>query len=413
MRIVIALALLAFALGFAQGDPWTGAELAYVGPDGRVYAGRTDGAEPVAVSALGERAQFPSWSPDRARLAAIVSDGRRGRLVAFDAPRAELELYAADGPRAPIYHAWSPTSDAVAVLANEPEVGLALHVADLDDTTETRRLAVGSPFYWDWTNDGRGLWIHSGFQGPGARFGPTAAREDTLDANFDAPGFFQAPDLSPSGAWVAYSAFAANGDRRVTLAPLGDGPQRQRRQLAHEGLVALAWSPTEDVLAFTAPEGPVARSIGPLQLLDARDGFLRPLVDAPVLAFFWSPDGRRIAFVTLVGDGPGGGGVARTAPGTIDAQRVQRGGLPLLQLSVVDVDVGDVRPLTVFSPTRQWLGQFLPFFDQYARSHRVWSPASDAIVLPMRDADGLPVVTVVGLDGAATVVGRGDMPFWR
>ncbi len=67
----------------------------------------------------------------------------------------------------------------------------------------------------------------------------------------------------------------------------------------------------------------------------------------------------------------------------------------------------------MFSPSRQWLGQFLPFFDQYARSHRVWSSGGDAVVLPMRDADGLPVVTVVGLDGTTSVIGRGDMPFWR
>lgn len=73
---------------------------------------------------------------------------------------------------------------------------------------------------------------------------------------------------------------------------------------------------------------------------------------------------------------------------------------------------GRQQPLLSFSPSPIFLSQFIPFFDQYALSHRLWSPASDAIVLPMVDGDGNSGIYVVSAgSGEATRVADGTMAF--
>jgi len=91
------------------------------------------------------------------------------------------------------------------------------------------------------------------------------------------------------------------------------------------------------------------------------------------------------------------------------AQRESRIGLGL---SVVDVDSGESRLLTVFEPTNLFVNQFLPFFDQYALSHRVWSPDSQALVLPMKH-EGDNFILVVPADGGEpAVIAHGVAAFW-
>ena len=83
-----------------------------------------------------------------------------------------------------------------------------------------------------------------------------------------------------------------------------------------------------------------------------------------------------------------------------------------LDLYVIDVETRSERLVSSFVPTPQFVQQFLPFFDQYALSHRIWSPDSDALVLPVV-TDNLPQVAVFDLDGNVTPIAPGDMPFWQ
>jgi TolB protein len=99
------------------------------------------------------------------------------------------------------------------------------------------------------------------------------------------------------------------------------------------------------------------------------------------------------------------GGVGRSQP----AQR----GRPALRLWVVDVASGQQQPLLSFRPSAIFLSQFIPFFDQYALSHRLWSPASDALVLPMMDGNGNSAIHVVSVESSeVTRVAEGTMAFW-
>ena len=85
----------------------------------------------------------------------------------------------------------------------------------------------------------------------------------------------------------------------------------------------------------------------------------------------------------------------------------------MLDLAVVEVESGQVRTLSSFRPSDVFLNQFLPFFDQYALSHRIWSPVSDALVLPMVDDRGQSGVYVVSLEGGAPLrIADGVMGVW-
>ena len=79
------------------------------------------------------------------------------------------------------------------------------------------------------------------------------------------------------------------------------------------------------------------------------------LAERPIVAFFWSPDGTKIAYVSLN-----------------DSQEN-------LQWRVIDLDSGADRELIDFIPSSDQLTWYA-FFDQYVQSHRVWSPDSQSLL---------------------------------
>jgi TolB protein len=79
---------------------------------------------------------------------------------------------------------------------------------------------------------------------------------------------------------------------------------------------------------------------------------------------------------------------------------------------VVEVASGQRQHLTTFQPADEFVTQFLPFFDQYALSHQLWSPASDALVVPAVREKQLHVL-VVPLDSSQPrAIAEGHMAFW-
>jgi TolB protein len=225
-----------------------------------------------------------------------------------------------------------------------------------------------------------------------------------------APGLFQAPGISASGRYIAYAE--AGDELKVVVAD--DGGERVA-EVAHRGLAAMTWSPAADQLAFTSPERAQLSFIGPLRLLDAESSEVRTLVPDPVITFFWSPDGRTIAYLTreTSSGGPQASrppGLARAAPVSTTFQDQDR---LVLRLWVVDVTSGEQRLLASFQPTPIFITQFIPYFDQYALSHRLWSPASDALVLPKLDGNGRQGIYVIPIDGGQQQrVADGSMAFW-
>ena len=57
--------------------------------------------------------------------------------------------------------------------------------------------------------------------------------------------------------------------------------------------------------------------------------------------------------------------------------------------------------------------QLLPFFDQYALSHRFWAPDSSSILLPLVRDDGVVGIVVLPADGSdERRIADGEMGFF-
>lgn len=393
-----------------------GGRIAFVDPQGRLGTVAPDGSAARLLTGEGDVFLFPAWSPDGARLAALgQSSEGPGIFVVEDTDGAgAIPLYVSRAG-APVYLYWSPDGDAVSFIANH-EDGLGLYLAPADGAEEARLLATGAPFYWQWRASGEELLVHTGADAEDARLAFLGVDGGEPGVNLARPGHFQAPGISADGRYLAW-AEVDGGVRWLVVRPEeGEGGER----LPHRGAVAMSWSPDPESprLAFISPVGsderPVLGFQGPLRLLDAQSGEVEVLSPHFVLAFFWSPDGSQIAYVTLAGFDDGvqaadsRGPLARRSKGASQHGDVQ------LILWVADVASGRSRQLLAFRPTAVYLTQFLPFFDQYALSHRVWSPDSTALALPVAgDApadDGIFVVPVTG--GNARRVAGGDMAFW-
>jgi TolB protein len=403
---LLALILLGlFAAASAQN------RIAFVNPGGQLVTVSPDGADPRVLTPPGRSYQFPAWSPTNNRLAAIGIGSEGGGVFTLqDRAGAEPTRLYQDQIASPIYLYWAPDGEKVGFLANIAG-GLGLQVASTDGA-QLWQLATGSPLYWQWLSGSERVLVHSGVGSRGEiAFYSAAGREGEPLAE---PGLFNVPGVSAGGRYLAYAEVDGSATR-VVLRGKGPNNAQLRREVRYEGLAAFSWSPAAEQLAIMSPRAAARFPYGPIHLLDAETGELTPLVEATAVAFFWSPDGRHIAYLTPFRRG---GGQIAAASEAISALRVGGGGAQqvqdeplLLELRVVEVASGRDRLLSAFSPTALFLDQFLPFFDQYALSHSLWSPNSDALVLPMLGESG-PQVVVVPLTGEARAIAEGEMPFW-
>ena len=285
---------------------------------------------------------------------------------------------------------------------------MGLHLVEADGSSDSRLLTVGGPLYWQWTADSSQLFLHSGFAGEASRLEIIEADGDGTGDALAAPGFFQAPGISSDGRYLAYAEEISGANSRLVIIDTETDEMTRQR---HAGLVAMAWSPAENQLAFTSGTNPEnSNFIGPLRVMDATTGDVRVLSQEPIIAFFWSPDGR---YLTALSAGRSGeGDINASANKEVISKPGQQRELPRLRLFVFDVAADEGRFLFDFVPTFTFATQFLPFFDQYALSHRLWAPDSGAFVLPMRE-DGRNQIFIINVDtGRKRFLTDGLMPFW-
>jgi TolB protein len=391
--------------------------IAFITENGQVMTMAPDGGDGRLLTAARFRHQFPAWSPDGKRLAVIGRDAIY--LLQDAADSAPRELYASSREN-PFYLYWAPDGRSLSFLANDALDGIALRLLDAEDPANERRLASGTPLYWHWSTDSRQMLVHTGESGAEASLALLSASGEGEGQEIAMPGSFQAPAISADGLYWAYADSTGDGDSRLIISEVADGVAAGRELLRerHAGMVALSWSPTAPQLAFTTGLEARSRSFwGPLRLFDAETGEERLLSRSLVLAFFWSPDGRHLAVIHSGRSVPDGG-VNALRPESENGRRPVLGKMAQppdahrFYLSVINVATGASDELLAFTPSTMFIAQFLPFFDQYARSHRLWSPDSQFVVLPVREGDENHV-KVIPIDGRAPLdLGVGDMPFW-
>ncbi len=380
--------------------------IAFLDSAGRIATINPDGTDLRIITENSQQYLFPTWSPTAAELAISGTDLSGASIYLFEDAESgydPVELYFSN-QNVPIYMYWSPNGRHLSFIASNPTSGLGLYIASPEEADESRLVTVGQPFYWNWTANEEQILIHTGED----RFGRLSLIDfdgEGEGENIASPGAFQSPGISPDGRYWAYAEEIPDSGNFLVVANTESG-ELQREELG--GAAALSWSPTANQLAFMNGDVGDARFFGELQLLDAESGEIRQLSREPALAFFWSPDGRYLAYITF-GSG---------AEDDIQAVNRQRLGKPAqqhqfqLDLFVVDVTTGEGLQLTSFTPSPLFVTQFLPFFDQYALSHRLWSPNSESLVLPLwvEDEPAIYVVPISG--GQPRELAKGQAAFW-
>ena len=386
--------------------------IAIVGRDARIHVGdvNPDGgaADLRALTPPGMRCAWPAWSPDGNSLAysaypaaggnghgsfrviaqpvsgqAYTFLGDEGRVLGF---RAHVDEQArtiyvnepgtdAIAPHTPHYLIWSPDGSKIALIAQRL-AGLSLLVADARAAAAPVRMLDGGPLYFCWARDSRRILAHSRELHYLLELGsPLAAQVPVVSLGY------MAPSASPAGEFVALCAEISADSQALLAARLDGGSSEMIAEI--DGATGFSWSPDGATLAVARDLDRATGYYGRLFLIDLATGDERLLLTENALSFFWSPDGNMIAYIAP----------SRRAEGSV-------------RWAVVDIASGARRYLPDFTPSQEQLIMFM-FFDQYAQSHRVWSPDGRMLafagLLGRRQArDELP-------DGASSSVFAADI----
>ena len=313
------------------------------------------------------------------------------------------------GDQPPFYVYWSPDGRGLSFLTTEID-GLALRLAPADASAPAAVVRTGAPMYWSWADPSR-LLVHSG-DGLGGFFGEVRPDGVATEPSAILAGSFRVPAVSSDGRFRAFATPGEATPQRIVL-------ETRDRATSHAldvfGPAAVAFGQDSDELAFVAaaePGAELALPVGPLRLMDATSGDVRTLLDGRVIAFFWAPDGKTVA--ALSAPQPGDDNVAGLGRATLVSSGSEQAAATgvKVRLSFVTVATGAIRSHSTFALSDVFVDQVLPYFDQYALSHRIWSPDSASIALPVV-ADGTEQVVVVQADGSgARRVADGVEGFW-
>jgi TolB protein len=416
-------------LGFPRDDDG-GPRLAVIDIAGALRSMDRFGGSPTSYAKDGIAFQFPTWSPDGTQIAAIGTgpDGSGVYVVRARAPTdtpAEPVLVYESADQPPFYLYWAPDGRQVSFLTTEPD-GLALRIAPADGSGSAYVARAGAPMYWSFIGLDTML-VHSGTSGSDGYFGEVGLDGSPFVGTDRAAGVFRAPAVSADGRQRAYLA-SGNDAIGEVVRESRDGTGTTRIRVFGSG--AVAFSPTGGALAFVAPDRPMSPApplpIGPLSILDPGAAEPRTLLGGSVVGFFWSPNGREIAALSAVRpddnvtDARRGDIVLARATGM--AREAAMAGLAgareavaglSLRLSFVTVANGAIRSERVVRLSDLFIGQVLPFFDQYALSHRIWSPDGASIALPLVGARDVTELVVIPADGAEPrTVAIAEMGFW-
>lgn len=349
--------------------------IVYVGADANVFTIAPDGADSRRLTGntragskgvmLGRVTQqdsifytWPTWSPNGKKLAVSQVVSGVGvptvSLFILDASGKGLDKVYENDPQSnpiiaqgiPHYMYWSPDSQRLAFIASTPQ-GLTMFIHTLGE--ETAAIGREGPIYFKWSQDSQSILIH-------ARDRLVTAAVPFTDEPLELASMstiFRAPDLSGDGAKGAFMSNVGQGFGLLVGDPKSPSSFQQVETVGNTS--ALLWSPAGDSIAVADNRSPSSRFHDRLRIISADGSSSQTLAEEPILAFFWSPSGEKIAYVA------------------IDAR--DQG----LVWKIVSVHDGTVWELVSFLASPELLAM-LTFFDQYAHSHSLWSPDSSHLV---------------------------------
>lgn len=388
--------------------------IALVGTDGNIYTlGDPESGIVALTSNAGpeRRYQWPTWATD-GRLAYFSTR--------FDGETLATDVYVSVDGREPgeavktiddaafTYAYWAPQDCAIGcrdlgLLLSDPIAGLfsvqLLRNQLNNDSISTQFVGQGAPFYFSWSPDGKKMLLQRNNARLEIFHVANAGITETLNA---IPGVFQSPAWSPVDDRWLFGALTATRSTDIVI-----GSSLESRTLIADlpGRLAFSWSPNGNFIAYTV-------NSGALQVVDAQTGeVVSSSASSGTFAFFWSPDSTRIAYITLA-----------TPPSSLNASAKSlikehygaQQQVPALSWSLLNIETGRVRRFGAFVPTNEMIYLF-SFFDQFAQSHRLWSPDSRYLLYAEYGVDGVPVLSLLDTTQADTVplsITQGVIGIW-
>lgn len=333
---------------------------------------------------------FPTPAPDGRSVAAVAVQHSAGSasaaliVVGVDGQRTTIF----DQPdRSPFYLSWSPDSAKIAFLTGTTD-GMTLHAARTDGQERARQIAPGQPSYFAWSPNSQRLLLHiGGSAGEGGSLQLYEWGADDPQPLTTPPGRFQTPGWLPDGQHAF--AVVQQGDGAALATIDAQGAVQQRLTQVSDSTLFVP-SPDASRLAYVTLS---QNGTGQLHVLRSDGSDNQQIDGSAIVTCFWSPNSAQLAFLSVAGD---------------EFQTIGlRQRVPQLRWSVLDVADGGVRDFAPFQPSITFLS-LLPFFDQYAQSHRVWDPSGTRLLYA--DEQGVQALDV--RSGQVQRIGPGVLGLW-
>ncbi len=327
--------------------------------DGSIVVYTSDGVE-VANYEPPDGSVFrqPTWLDDATVVYSEASDTGDHSLIASDTSTGE-GIWQASMESSPFFFAPAPGgSDFVTTsLRNNPQGGLLAELIDADGTVTF--LGDESPFYTSWSPDGTLLAINN----PGDHL--DVWEDGEMWTILDPSGGYQTPVWLDLGLVVVRdvgderylsiwnldefdfenvariegsAAFVGSG-HRIAIKTNGGTPDDEPGGIQ-------AGLRVQDVPSITP---------GRLVTVDLETGAIDTVTTEPTAMFQWDPTGERLLY----------------AEASLE-----------VGLTWSIWDDGERTELAGYRPNPQWIGELIPFFDQYAQSVQFWSASGEFVAFP-------------------------------
>lgn len=350
----------------------TRTEVSIVRPDGTtIWAGDVENPN-----------SQPTWSP----LGDLAYAETSGDVTEIIVVRPDASVQTIPTPVLAFYMHWSPDGRSIGVLGNGGQAiafGVATPETDTFEIVDT-----GTPYYFDWNPDSSSVIAHVG----AAEVREVTSASNQVEVIELTGAAFQTPQWTMAGVLLQRAG-------RITITASG---LSTRLQSSSQDIVLGALGTEGEVVATILGVGSFSANIdGDVAVHQTHDAGTRlsifepngaenVLTEKAVLAFQWSPDGKKLAFLEQV---------------TED-----------FSFRWVVWAENDIVTFDAFVPSFGFMTRYQPFWDQYSRSLTIWSPGSDAIAYSAQAVDD-PAAGVIYVQPISTAtspieIGNGDTASW-
>ena len=359
----------------------------------------------------------PTWSARGRRLAFVRFDQQTdgsldAAILTSDSGSRNPQVVWESGTLAPVYLYWSPDSRWISVLSQRTsedgtaEDGMELGLVDPAGKLSYKPLDTGLPLYWAWDPGNRFMLAHvGGGTTSGGRLTLLDVRGATGKRNFNVrPARFQSPQVSPDGERMLY-VDSESGSAQLVLRDI-EGPGLDVLK-AVSGSAFFSFSRDGRRVAIMESSTPQLSADGTLRVLvPGRLERSVELEEPTVIAFFWAPNSRQIAYLVPVS-------AAELQQLVVEPVFAADPEQIYVHLRVMDARSGESWKVATFPITRGSLGA-LQFFDQYTRSGSIWSPDGNWLVFSAVARGGFPGIFLGSASGnlEPRFVTRGDLGAW-